>query len=190
FVSSVLPPGAEDLKGNEVETIIKFKAALGIDDPDAANVHMEIGRRIFRERLETGDREADMEQRKAFQKLIYVSNLVFGEASTFLLPWKRLFRVTDSQVLDDIHLYLLVDIAIRENAKRLYAFKLQSVGRNIDAKQLIDLRKAQRLYRLSDEIAAEMFREHTRKLIEENISTALEILKSRTKALYESCSLI
>ncbi|XP_020093694.1 protein TIC110, chloroplastic [Ananas comosus] len=173
FVSSVLPPGAEDLKGNEVETIIKFKAALGIDDPDAANVHMEIGRRIFRERLETGDREADMEQRKAFQKLIYVSNLVFGEASTFLLPWKRLFRVTDSQV----------DIAIRENAKRLYAFKLQSVGRNIDAKQLIDLRKAQLLYRLSDEIAAEMFREHTRKLIEENISTALEILKSRTKAL-------
>ncbi|OAY65868.1 Protein TIC110, chloroplastic, partial [Ananas comosus] len=108
FVSSVLPPGAEDLKGNEVETIIKFKAALGIDDPDAANVHMEIGRRIFRERLETGDREADMEQRK-------------------------------------------VDIAIRENAKRLYAFKLQSVGRNIDAKQLIDLRKAQLLYRLSDE---------------------------------------
>nr|CAD1837603.1 unnamed protein product [Ananas comosus var. bracteatus] len=142
FVSSVLPPGAEDLKGNEVETIIKFKAALGIDDPDAANVHMEIGRRIFRERLETGDREADMEQRKALQKLIYVSNLVFGEASTFLLPWKRLFRVTDSQV----------DIAIRENAKRLYAFKLQSVGRNIDAKQLIDLRKAQLLYRLSDEV--------------------------------------
>jgi Chloroplast envelope transporter len=36
---------------------------------------------------------------QAFQKLIYVSNLVFGEASTFLLPWKRLFKVTDSQVI-------------------------------------------------------------------------------------------
>jgi hypothetical protein len=35
---------------------------------------------------------------QAFQKLIYVSNLVFGDASTFLLPWKRLFGVTDSQV--------------------------------------------------------------------------------------------
>lgn len=35
---------------------------------------------------------------QAFQKLIYVSNLVFGDASTFLLPWKRVFKVTDSQV--------------------------------------------------------------------------------------------
>jgi Chloroplast envelope transporter len=30
------------LNGNEVETIIKFKAALGIDDLDAANVHLEV----------------------------------------------------------------------------------------------------------------------------------------------------
>ena len=35
---------------------------------------------------------------QAFQKLIYVSNLVFGDASSFLLPWKRVFKVTDSQV--------------------------------------------------------------------------------------------
>lgn len=35
---------------------------------------------------------------QAFQKLVYVSTLVFGEASKFLLPWKRVFRVTDSQV--------------------------------------------------------------------------------------------
>jgi hypothetical protein len=35
---------------------------------------------------------------QAFQKLIYVSTLVFGEASSFLLPWKRVFKVTDSQV--------------------------------------------------------------------------------------------
>lgn len=35
---------------------------------------------------------------QAFQKLIYVSNIVFGEASAFLLPWKRVFKVTDSQV--------------------------------------------------------------------------------------------
>lgn len=37
---------------------------------------------------------------QAFQKLIYVSTLVFGEASSFLLPWKRVFRVTDSQVFN------------------------------------------------------------------------------------------
>ena len=35
---------------------------------------------------------------QAFQKLIYVSTLVFGEASSFLLPWKRVFKVTDAQV--------------------------------------------------------------------------------------------
>ncbi|XP_073112675.1 protein TIC110, chloroplastic [Elaeis guineensis] len=172
FVSSVLPPGGENLKGHEVETIIKFKEALGIDDPDAASVHIEIGRHIFRQRLETGDREADIEQRRAFQKLIYVSTLVFGEASKFLLPWKRLFQVTDAQV----------DIAVRDNAQRLYALKLKLIGRDIEANQLIDMRKSQLLYRLSDDIASEMFREHTRKLIEENISVALGMLKSRTKA--------
>ncbi|KAK9127298.1 hypothetical protein Syun_016095 [Stephania yunnanensis] len=172
FVSSVLPPGNENLKGNEVETIIKFKNTLGIDDPEAAAVHMEIGRRIFRLRLETGDREGDMEQRRAFQKLIYVSTLVFGEASSFLLPWKRVFKVTDAQV----------EVAIRDNAQRLYAFRLKSVDRDVEEMQLRSLREAQLMYRLSDEIAADMFGEHTRKLVEENISTALSILKSRTRA--------
>ncbi|XP_059659856.1 protein TIC110, chloroplastic isoform X2 [Cornus florida] len=172
FVSSVLPPGSEDLKGNEVETIIKFKNALGIDDPDAASMHMEIGRQIFRQRLETGDRDGDREQRRAFQKLIYVSTLVFGEASTFLLPWKRVFKVTDAQV----------EVAIRDNAQRLYAFKLESVCRDVDVEQLISLREAQILYRLSDELAEDMFKERTRTLVEENISTALSILKSRTRA--------
>ncbi|XP_074583679.1 protein TIC110, chloroplastic [Curcuma longa] len=172
FVSSILPPGSENLKGNEAEAIIKFKDALGIDDPDAALVHVEIGRHIYRQRLETGDREADIEQRRAFQKLIYVSTLVFGEASKFLLPWKRLFNVTDSQI----------EIAIRDNAQKLYASKLKSIGQDIDEKQLIDLRQSQLLYKLSDQTAGEMFRDHTRKLVEENISSALLNLKSRTHA--------
>lgn len=102
FVSSVLPPGGEELKGDEVDTIINFKKALGIEDPDAAAMHMEvrltfycwylfqslrmlkgfvwtrfqlllglmllvtlqIGRRIFRLRLETGDRDAGIEERR------------------------------------------------------------------------------------------------------------------------------
>lgn len=42
FVTSVLPVGNEDLKGDEVDKIIKFKSALGIDDPDAASMHMEV----------------------------------------------------------------------------------------------------------------------------------------------------
>ncbi|KAF5744458.1 hypothetical protein HS088_TW07G00029 [Tripterygium wilfordii] len=173
FVSSVIPPGNEDLKGHEVDTIINFKNALGIDDPDAAAMHMEIGRRIFRQRLEVGDRDGDMEQRRAFQKLIYVSTLVFGEASSFLLPWKRVFKVTDSQV----------EIAIRDNAQRLYASKLKSVGRGVDVEQLVNLRQAQLLCRLSDELAEDLYREHTRKLAEENITAALSLLKSRTRTV-------
>lgn len=173
FVSSVLPPGGEELKGDEVDTIINFKKALGIEDPDAAAMHMEIGRRIFRLRLETGDRDAGIEERRAFQKLIYVSTRVFGEASSFLLPWKRVFKVTDSQV----------EIAIRDNAQRLYASNLKSVGRDLDAEQLVSLREAQRSYRLSEELAADLFRERTRKLVEENISSALSILKSRTRSI-------
>ncbi|KAL5582894.1 hypothetical protein UlMin_015336 [Ulmus minor] len=172
FVSSVIPPGSEDLKGDEVDTIVSFKNSLGIDDPEAAAMHMEIGRRIFRQRLETGDRDGDLVQRWAFQKLIYVSTLVFGDASSFLLPWKRVFKVTDSQV----------EIAIRDNAQRLYATKLKSVGRDIGVDQLVSLREAQRLYRLSDEHAADLFTEHTRKLVEEHISAALSIIKSRTRA--------
>jgi hypothetical protein len=142
FVSSVLPEGSENLKGDEVETIVKFKNALGIDDPEAANMHIEIGRRIFRQRLETGDRDDDAQQRRAFQKLVYVSTLVFGDASTFLLPWKRVFRVTDSQV----------EIAIRDNAQRLYAQKLTTINRDLDVEQLVSLRQFQLAYRLSDEV--------------------------------------
>ncbi|KAG4955046.1 hypothetical protein JHK87_040640 [Glycine soja] len=173
FVSSVLPPGGEELKGDEVDRIVSFKNSLGIDDPDAASMHMEIGRKIFRQRLEVGDRDADVEQRRAFQKLIYVSNLVFGDASSFLLPWKRVFKVTDSQI----------EVAVRDNAQRLFASKLKSVGRDIDAEQLVALRKEQQLCRLSDELAENLFRTHTRKLVEENISVAIGILKSRTKAV-------
>ncbi|OIW02601.1 hypothetical protein TanjilG_24052 [Lupinus angustifolius] len=173
FVSRVLPPGGEELRGDEVDKIANFKNSLGIDDPDAAATHIEIGRRFFRQRLEVGDREADIEQRRAFQKLIYVSNLVFGEASSFLLPWKRVFKVTDSQV----------EVAIRDNAQRLYASKLKSVGRVIDEGQLVTLREAQRLCRLSDELAENLFKERARKLAEENISAALGTLKSRTRAV-------
>ncbi|KAL9316482.1 hypothetical protein ACSQ67_017483 [Phaseolus vulgaris] len=172
FVFSVFPPVGEELKGDEVDRIVAFKNSLGIDDPDAAAMHVEIGRKIFRQRLEVGDREADAEQRRAFQKLIYVSNLVFGDASSFLLPWKRVFKVTDSQI----------EVAVRDNAQRLYASKLKSVGRDIDAEQLVALREAQLLCRLSDELAENLFRAHARKLVEENISVAIGILKSRTRA--------
>ncbi|KAH0916744.1 hypothetical protein HID58_031190 [Brassica napus] len=179
YVTSVLPAEGQSLKGDEVEKIVKFKSALGIDDPDAASMHMEIGRRIFRQRLETGEREGDAEQRRAFMRLVYVSALVFGDAASFLLPWKRVLKVTDAQV----------EIAIRENAKQLYAEKLKLVGRDINVENLVDLRKAQLSFKLSDELAEDLFREHTRTVAIENISSALSVLKSRTRAV-KSMSLV
>ncbi|KAH0905810.1 hypothetical protein HID58_037637 [Brassica napus] len=179
YVTSVLPAEGQSLKGDEVEKIVKFKSALGIDDPDAASMHMEIGRRIFRQRLETGEREGDAEQRRAFMRLVYVSALVFGDAASFLLPWKRVLKVTDAQV----------EIAIRENAKQLYAERLKLVGRDINVENLVDLRKAQLSFKLSDELAEELFREHTRTVAIENITSALGVLKNRTRAV-KSMSLV
>nr|GEU61351.1 protein TIC110, chloroplastic [Tanacetum cinerariifolium] len=176
YVTSILPSGGEDLKGDEADIIIKFKNSLGIDDPDAAAMHMEIGRRIFRQRLETGDREADAEQRRAFQKLIYVSELVFGKASDFLLPWMRVFKVTKSQV----------EVAIRDNAQRLYASKLNLISQDVHPEDLISLRDAQLQCRLSDELAEDMFRNHIRKLVEANISISVNVLKSRTRTAREA----
>ncbi|KAM7488537.1 hypothetical protein LguiB_026021 [Lonicera macranthoides] len=206
YVSAVLPSGIEDLKGDEANSIINFKSALGIDEPDAAAMHLEIGRRIFRQRLATVGRDGDIEQClvgvdfcyfliiiseirgliitvssvQAFQKLIYVSNVVFGEASSFLLPWNQVFKVTDDQV----------EVVVRDNARRLYASKLKSVGRDVDTQQLVSLRDAQLLYRLSDELAEDTFREHTRRLVEENISAALGRLKSLTRTAMEAWNVI
>lgn len=47
YVSAVFPTGTEELRGDEVDTIIKFKNALGIDDPDAADMHMEVTWSIY-----------------------------------------------------------------------------------------------------------------------------------------------
>lgn len=41
-MTGILPPGNEDLKGDEAESIIAFKNALGLDDPDAAAMHIEV----------------------------------------------------------------------------------------------------------------------------------------------------
>ena len=50
---------------------------------------------------------------------MYVSTLVFGEASKFLLPWKRVFKVSDAQV----------DVAVRDNASRLFNAELSKVDK-------------------------------------------------------------
>ncbi|XP_073126422.1 protein TIC110, chloroplastic-like isoform X2 [Henckelia pumila] len=85
-------------------------------------------------------------------------------------------------LLSSNYLVCQVEVAVQDNAQRLYAFKFKSIAQALNASQLISLREAQLLYRLSDELAADIFREHTRKLVEQNISASLNLLKSRTRA--------
>ncbi|CAI5964990.1 unnamed protein product [Closterium sp. NIES-64] len=182
FVSSVIPPGNEPLRGDESDLISRFKASMGLEDEDAAAAHIEVGRRIFRQRLETGDKEAAFEERQAFQKLVYVSNLafqklvyvsnlVFGEKSKFLLPWKRIFKVSDAQV----------DIAVRNNSQALLQAQLDATKGDFTVENLRELRAMQKKYKLSDDLAADMVRAEARKRVEEYINEALEVLKARTR---------
>lgn len=122
--------------------ISQFKAGLGLEDEDAAGVHIEIGRRIFRQRMETGDKGAAIEERKTFQKLVYVSDLVFGPKAKFLLPWKRIFKVSDAQV----------DVAVRTNAQELFQSKLEESRAEPDVAVLKELRAQQKKFKLPDEV--------------------------------------
>jgi len=105
-------PGApRRRRGDEADRIRAFKDALGLADEDAAPVHIDAGRRLMRSRLEAGTRGADVEQRRALQKLVYVSALVFGDQkAAFLLPWRRVFGMSDAQLY----------IARRDNARALF----------------------------------------------------------------------
>lgn len=60
---------------------------------------------------------------QTFQKLIFVSNLVFTEQkAAFLLPWKRIFGITDSQLY----------VARRDNAKNLFKAFLDEQGGTLE----------------------------------------------------------
>lgn len=76
-------------RGDEAEKIRAFKDALGLSDEDATPVHIDVGRRIMRSRFEASSRTGSSEQFKALQKLIYVSELVFGVQKVMYLYSSR-----------------------------------------------------------------------------------------------------
>ena len=85
YLMSVIPMGDDPVQGWEPEALRNFRAQLGLEDADAANAHIEVGRRLFRKRIELGDKDADLESRREFQKLVYVSTRTFGEAQAKFL---------------------------------------------------------------------------------------------------------
>lgn len=112
--------------GTEADKIRAFKDALGLSDEDAAPVHIEVGRRLSRIGFEYKDRQAQFEQRKTFQRLVYVSYIVFGEQkAAFLLPWMRVFNLTGAQLF----------VARRDNARAIFTGYLAARGGEFPAER-------------------------------------------------------
>lgn len=136
-------------------------------------MHIDVGRRILRSRFEAGSRGGDVEQRKTFQKLIYVSTGVFGEQkSAYLLPWKRVFELSDAQIV----------VAKRDNAKQLFVSYLQRQGAFQATKPfLAALKEYVESIRLSEDVALEALQEATRSTVEAGLGRAVECIKQRTR---------
>lgn len=170
------------MTGDEPALIQNFKAALDLPDIEAAPAHIEVGRRVLRGRLEAGSRSEDVAARKAFQKLVYISNLVFGDRqAAFLLPWQRVFGLSNAQL----------QIARRDNAKSLFNSKLNAMtgGQGLaaaDKNLLVGLKALQEEVRLADDEAAEVMQEVARTKVEQLFTTAIECIKRRTRVIDHS----
>lgn len=173
YLSNIMGPSTSDvpLGGWEADALRSFKSALNLQDADAAEAHIEVGRRIFRMRSEVGGRDAEMQERVAFQKLVFLSSLVFGETKArFLLPWKRLFNVSDAQIA----------LACRTNGEVMFKKYLMSSADPVAA-SLEDLKQAreyQTRIGLEDAISKETFQTLCRERVEKIVAGASETLKS------------
>ena len=172
FVEAAIPAGAAPLSGSEQVLIQNFKNALGLTDEEAAPVHIDVGRRVLRGRLESSSRGEDFEARKTFQKLIYVSSLVFGERkAAFLLPWSRVFGLTDAQV----------QVARKDNAVKLFEARIATTGLTADESMLKSLKEYQAQVRLADEEAVDVIVAAEQKVMEGLLDSAIETVKKRAR---------
>ena len=173
YLMSVIPMGDDPVQGWEPEALRNFRAQLGLEDADAANAHIEVGRRLFRKRIELGDKDADLESRREFQKLVYISTRTFGEAQAkFLLPWNRIFRVSDAQVT----------LAMKDSASNLLKVRLEQSGAvaNLDAASLADAKAFQTEVNLSDADAAEVVHAMAQAHVVGKVEEAAELASART----------
>ncbi|WIA15162.1 hypothetical protein OEZ85_001848 [Tetradesmus obliquus] len=175
YLETIIPVADAQLTGDEANKVRVFKDVLGLSDDDAAPVHIEVGRRLSRIGFEYKDRQSQFEQRKAFQRLVYLSYIVFGEQkAAFLLPWRRVFNLTDAQLF----------VARRDNARAIFQGHLAARGGEFPAERqfLRELRDYQLAIKLFDESAEEIVREASRKQVEASLERAVEIARSPGKA--------
>jgi len=173
YLMSVIPMGDDPVQGWEPEALKNFRAQLGLEDADAANAHIEVGRRLFRKRIELGDKDADLESRREFQKLVYISTRTFGEAQAkFLLPWNRIFRVSDAQVT----------LALKDSASNLLKNTLEKSGAiaTLDDDSLAAAKAFQTEVNLNDADAAEVVHTLAQNHVVSRVEKAAELASART----------
>lgn len=177
YLMSLVPQGMDPVQGWEAAALAQFRQTLGIDDASAAQAHLEAGRRLFRKRIELGttDKETDLESRKEFQKLVFISTQTFGEEQArFLLPWKRVFRVSDAQV----------DLANKDNASQLLRASLQgsSAIANVDAAGIAAAADYKGQLNLDDDSAGEIARDLATEHVAEIVKNTITLNKERGSA--------
>ncbi len=159
FLTTTIPPSCvysnsppPPRSGDEGPKVAAFKEALGLGDEEAAPVFIEVGRRLSRAGYEVNNRLGQFEQRKAFQRLIYLSYSVFGEQkAAFLLPWRRVFNLNDSQLF----------VARRDNARAIFGQHLKDkCGGDLPADRTVlrELRDYQTAIKLMDDVAEDAVR--------------------------------
>ena len=165
FLEQVLPPGERALRGDEAHRLRAFMGALGLDEELAAECHIDLGLGISRRRMEQGDTEGSVSELRAFQKLVFVSDQVFGKRSGFLTPWRRIFNLTESQL----------ELAKSDNARHLFRARLHELLEGKDYPSATDFqeaRKSQTDLQLPDSEAAEEVIELSRARLERFLDEA------------------
>jgi len=177
YLMSLVPQGMDPVQGWEAAALAQFRQTLGIDDASAAQAHLEAGRRLFRKRIELGstDKDTDLESRKEFQKLVFISTQTFGEEQArFLLPWKRVFRVSDAQV----------DLANRDNASQLLRTTMTASNAiaNVDAAAIAQAAEYKASLNLDDDAAGEIAQDLATAHVAEIVNATIALCKERGSA--------
>jgi len=177
YLMSLVPQGMDPVQGWEAAALAQFRQTLGIDDASAAQAHLEAGRRLFRKRIELGstDKDTDLESRKEFQKLVFISTQTFGEEQArFLLPWKRVFRVSDAQV----------DLANRDNASQLLRTTMTASNAiaNVDAAAIAQAADYKASLNLDDDAAGEIAQDLATAHVAEIVNATIALCKERGSA--------
>ena len=178
YLCAMLPEDDTPLTGLEVESLRCFGAFLGLEEQVCAGVHMDVGQRILRMRIEsdpTGPRGVESNALRRFQKLVFVSQLLFGEQKArFLLPWRRRCNFTDAQV----------KVAMREVGSKLFSRAIDEAEKKnrfffVDGAAMHALEAERVALNLEGGTAANLVRGAARRAGEAALRPAIETLRSR-----------